>query len=241
MEQLYIVKNIHKADIIGDIHGCYEQLVQLLQKLGYEISEQGLIANPIEDRKLIFLGDLSDRGPARIKVLKLVMDAVERGIAISARGNHDDKLFSKLSRNKEAKGELLKTIQEIDEQGEAFRKRLIAFLDSMPYQIIIDNDNVVIAHGGMKEELQGESSNRMKAFAIYGDPTGEFDEHNRPILYDWVADYHGERTVVYGHIITEKAEWRNNTIDIDTGCYQTGILTALQWPEKALVDTKELN
>jgi len=49
-------------DIIGDVHGCYDELVALLRKLGYAVSESGEVAPP-DGRKAIFLGDLVDRGP----------------------------------------------------------------------------------------------------------------------------------------------------------------------------------
>lgn len=47
-------------DIIGDVHGCYEELVQLLQCLGYKIAQDGVV--PPLGRKAVFLGDLVDRG-----------------------------------------------------------------------------------------------------------------------------------------------------------------------------------
>ena len=51
-------------DIIGDIHGCHTELVELLTALGYEVGSDGASVKPPEGRRALFLGDLVDRGPA---------------------------------------------------------------------------------------------------------------------------------------------------------------------------------
>src|ERR1700758_1029565 len=67
-------------DIIGDVHGCFDELVELLGQLGYtvEVSPNGegnriTTANPPIGRKAVFLGDLVDRGPKIPEVLRLAM------------------------------------------------------------------------------------------------------------------------------------------------------------------------
>ena len=70
--------------------------------------------------------------------------------------------------------------------------------------------------------------------AIYGDITGRKLEDGRPERLDWAADYK-EMTVIYGHTIVDTVRWRNNTINIDTGCFRTGILTAVRMPEREIV------
>ena len=66
-------------DIIGDIHGCHVELVELLSELGYAVSADGSSAAPPEGRRALFLGDLVDRGPATPAVLRLVMWMVAEG------------------------------------------------------------------------------------------------------------------------------------------------------------------
>lgn len=48
-----------RYDVIGDIHGCYNELIELIEKLGYQ-NHDGDLSHP-EGRKLVFLGDLTDR------------------------------------------------------------------------------------------------------------------------------------------------------------------------------------
>ena len=85
-------------DIIGDVHGCYDELLQLLETLGYQVNRAGdaIAVEPPPGRKAIFLGDLVDRGPESVAVLRVVMGMVEAGAAICLPGNHDDKLARKL-------------------------------------------------------------------------------------------------------------------------------------------------
>jgi len=88
-------------DIIGDIHGCYDELVQLLERLGYQIAvtengERRIVVTPPAGRRAVFLGDLIDRGPNAPDVLRLVMGMVEHGTAMCVPGNHEAKLLRKL-------------------------------------------------------------------------------------------------------------------------------------------------
>src|SRR6185312_16279550 len=64
-------------DLIGDVHGCYDELTQLLSKLGYEfagdIASGAAVARHPHGRKAVFLGDLVDRGPNVPACLRLAM------------------------------------------------------------------------------------------------------------------------------------------------------------------------
>ncbi|VAW74238.1 Diadenosine tetraphosphatase and related serine/threonine protein phosphatases [hydrothermal vent metagenome] len=73
-------------DIVGDIHGEFLSLQALLLKLGYT-KRQGVFSHP--QRKVIFLGDFIDRGPAQLAVIELVRSMVDFGSAFSVMGNHE--------------------------------------------------------------------------------------------------------------------------------------------------------
>ena len=87
-------------DIIGDVHGCFDELQALLARLGYRVTQtEGPDGNAFavshpEGRRLVFLGDLVDRGPKVADCLRLAMDAVAGG-AICVPGNHENKLLRK--------------------------------------------------------------------------------------------------------------------------------------------------
>lgn len=209
-------------DIIGDIHGCGDELEELLGKLG--------------GRKVIFLGDLVDRGPRIPDVLRIAMDMVEEGKALCVPGNHDDKLKRWLQgkRVRIAHG-LEQSIEQLEDHPRRFRRRVLAFLEGLVSHYVLDGGRLVVAHAGLKEEMHGRTAGQVRSFAMYGETTGESDEFGLPIRLNWAAGYRGSATVVYGHTPVHRPEWLNNTINIDTGCVFGGRLTALRYPELELV------
>ncbi|MFA6915328.1 MAG: polynucleotide kinase-phosphatase [Parachlamydiales bacterium] len=232
------LKHEHGAfDIIGDIHGCFEELSELLKTLGYVIHHDSkyIVSNP-HGRKVIFLGDLVDRGPNTPAVLKLVMDMSEAGIALCVPGNHDIKLMRKLKGQdvKVAHG-MQDSLEQLERESKDFIQRVIGFIDGLVSHYVLDDGKLVVAHAGMKESYQGRGSKTVREFALYGETTGETDEYGLPVRYAWANEYRGKAIVVYGHTPMPASDWLNNTINIDNGCVFGGKLTALRYPENELV------
>jgi protein phosphatase len=181
------------------------------------------------------LGDLVNRGPDTPGVLRLVMNMVDSGSALSVLGNHDAKLLSFLKDKSDLTPELKESVSQLNEEPQEFRQRVIQFLDNTPTQLSLDNGKLVVAHAGLKESLQGVYSPEAREFAVNGPLTGEVDEYGKPVRYNWAADYHGKAFVVYGHTPFLEPTWLNRTINIDTGCVYGGKLTALRYPQMELV------
>ena len=222
-------------DIIGDVHGCCDELEELLEMLGYARVEGRAWTHPA-GRKAVFLGDLVDRGPRIADTLATVMAMAEAGSALAVPGNHDMKLKQKLDgRNVRIGHGLAQSLAELDAQTPELRAAVQQFLDGLVSHYVLDGGRLVVAHAGMKEELQGRGSGKVREFALFGETTGETDEFGLPVRYNWAAEYRGAATVVYGHTPVPEPEWLNRTINIDTGCVFGGRLTALRWPEKSLV------
>lgn len=231
-------------DIIGDVHGCLDELQALLARLGYVARGGGCPAHP-DGRRAIFVGDLVDRGPDSPGVLRLVMNMVAGGHALAVPGNHDMKLVRSLSGKKVnlAHG-LAGTLDQLaalpDGTRRAFCDEARVFLDKLVSHLWLDGGRLVVAHAGMTEAMQGRGSGAVRAFALFGETTGETDEYGLPVRFNWAAEYRGQAAVVYGHTPTPAAEWVNNTICIDTGCVFGGALTALRYPERELVEVRAL-
>jgi len=240
-------KELHGPfDIVGDIHGCYDETILLLEKLGYAINSiedngknYGIDVTHPSKRQVIFLGDLIDRGPNSPAVLKLVMSMVRSGTALCVPGNHDLKLEKKLNgKNVQLKHGLAETMEQLSNESTEFLTDVKQFLYSLISHYILDDGKLAVAHAGIKEEMQGRGSGAVRAFCLYGETTGEIDEFGLPVRYNWASEYRGDAKVVYGHTPIPKAEWFNKTIDIDTGCVFGGELTALRYPEEELVSVK---
>src|SRR4029079_8126994 len=229
-------------DIIGDVHGCADELVALLAQLGYVVqlagtgAERRAITTAPKPRRAFFVGDLVDRGPNSPDVLRIVMGLVERGQAFAVIGNHDDKFLRWLKgRNVKIANGLERTIAQIEDQGEAIKTRALAFLDTLPSHAWLDDGNLAVAHAGVRENMLGRDSARAHDFGLYGDTSGGTDASVLPERFNWAPDYGGKTAIIYGHTPVAEAEWLNNTLCIDTGCVFGGKLTALRWPESELV------
>jgi protein phosphatase len=222
-------------DLIGDVHGCAGELEELLDALGYAVDETGVRRHP-EGRKVVFLGDLVDRGPRVPDVLRVAMGMVRAGTALCVPGNHDEKLLRWLRGKKVRMAHgLERTVEQLEGEPPGFRSDVTAFLDGLVSHYVLDGGRLVAAHAGMKQEMQGRASGQVRSFALFGETTGEVDELGLPVRIDWAADYRGNAMVVYGHTPVAEPSWLNRTINIDTGCVFGGALTALRYPERELV------
>lgn len=220
-------------DIIGDVHGCLEELNALVAKLGWKTGPD--LHHP-DGRKLFFVGDLVDRGPDSVGVLRFVMDTVERGVALCVPGNHDIKLVKALKGQAVTQSHGLKeTMEQLEAEPKEFRDQVRDFLFKLVSHQVVDDGKLCVAHAGLREEMQGRGSAAVRDFCLYGETTGEIDEFGLPVRYEWAKDYRGKTMVVFGHTPVPEAEFFNNTIDIDTGCCFGGKLTALRYPEREIV------
>ncbi|HVX60701.1 MAG TPA: polynucleotide kinase-phosphatase, partial [Pirellulales bacterium] len=235
-------------DIIGDVHGCADELEELLERLGYQRTEletdapgwgRHSFVHP-QGRKAVFLGDLVERGPRVLDAVRIARNMVQAGAAVCVPGNHDVKLLRKL-RGKDVRitHGLANTLDEInalpDDVREPFCRELAEFLDGLVSHYVLDDGKLVVAHAGMKQEMQGRGSGKVREFALYGETTGETDEFGLPVRFNWAAEYRGAATVVYGHTPVPEPEWLNRTVNVDTGCVFGGKLTALRYPENEFV------
>jgi len=225
-------------DVIGDLHGCYPELTELLDRLSWR-PDGDTYCHP-DGRTLVSIGDLGDRGPDSPACFRLFTRMVEQGRALFVPGNHDEKLRRYLAGNRPtlSKG-LRETVEQLEAlpqpEGEALERATLDLIERAPPYLVLDGGALVIAHGGIRKEMIGKVSNRIVSFTRYGDTTGARTPEGFPERRDWAAEYRGKSLIVYGHTPSRKPVLRYHTVNIDQGCAFGGALTALRYPELEFV------
>jgi len=210
--------------VIGDIHGCFFEFKNLVEKLISEYKDNILI---------ISVGDTIDRGDYNLDTLKYTFSLFKRGIYLEVKSNHNEKLYKWfLGRNITISYGLEKTINEIKKLPEAeFNKLKEEYLDyysNLPLYIVV-NKKVVVAHAGILDRYIGRTDKKVKSFVLYGKTTGKFTPEGFPERVDWTKERvvnENSPKIVYGHVVFEEPYINNLCYGIDTGCVLGNKLTA---------------
>ena len=199
--------------IIGDIHGCYLEFLQLLKKTNYHKTKH----------RLILLGDLINRGPDSFKVLKWAREHKIETIT----GNHERGFLRGLQKE----GGLNLILKELKNQMGDDLQDWINWMKNRPY--FIETKDFIAVHGGL---VPGESPKNSKPRLLANIRTWDgqgirlTDEKNPP----WYKLYEGPKLVVYGHWAKQGLKIRKNTIGLDSGCVYGKKLSALLLPERKI-------
>ena len=219
-------------DLIGDVHGCHDELCELLEELGYVLTSEG--ARAPRGRMAVFLGDLVDRGPAIVESARLAMTMVATGSALCVLGNHEEQMLVHMRGESERpRWGLPETLEQLRAAPPTFTRELREFAESLPLTLLLDDGALLVAHAGLLEHLHEEARAdpaERRSFALYG-----CLPHEGRRRREWAGEYRGRTRIVYGHTPTLEPAWLNRTICIDTGCVYGGALTALRYPELELV------
>ena len=232
--------DVHECDVIGDLHGCFDELVDLVEKLGYEQDQNGLYSHP-EGRVLVFVGDMTDRGPKNLDCLCFVHDHVQEGLALIVQGNHDNKLARWFKGNPVSVGHGLgMTVEEVEDQVAPSQYEYWSkWILGLPLVLELDNGKLTVSHAA--PEPEDASKGKTKAVCLYGHTTGKKTSQGFPERMDWVPAYENsdrEAFAVYGHVTHREPRLTDQTCCVDTACFAGNKLTALRWPSKELVSVE---
>lgn len=204
--------------LVGDVHGCLGELDALLSHN--------------DGRTVVFVGDLTDRGPDSVGVLRRVMSMVQNGQALAVTGNHDDKLRRFLSGNNVTVSHGMDTtVAELANVDADERAAFLSFLSGLPFRLDLDGGNLVVVHAAAPN---GVSPNKARSAALFGVTNGETDPNGFPVRLDWAAEHDGSTVVVHGHVTVPDVVVKNNVWNLDTGAVFGGKLTGLMYPEMEL-------
>lgn len=200
--------------VIGDIHGCYDELKEMILTL----EEEGEYQKDID--KLVFLGDYIDRGENSRLVIEFIQNLQkENDNVIALMGNHEDMLLNYIDNNNpdwEWNG-----YRSTIDSYEGFEKQFnrdVEWIRSLP--LYHEDEHFVYVHAGIDPYKPMEKQNRNTLLWV-----------REPFIYG-TKKYH--KQVIFGHTPTANLneEWKPvrtyaNNYDIDTGCVYGGALTAM--------------
>lgn len=232
-------------DIIGDIHGCFDELIALLTELGYTENEAGLFLHP-DGRTFVSIGDVMSRGPKSLETLQFFLTHTEQGLAGMIDSNHGWKIARWLDGRRVtlSHGDE-KTAAEFEayeaqhgaEKAQELKAAVKDMLLNAPSHYVFAKNGVptlVCTHAGIRDEFIGKQSAVISDFCRYGDTAG-FDADNKPIRNDWTVGHNTSLLIVWGHDPRPHPLIINNTINIDQGAVFGGALTAYRYPEGEFV------
>jgi hypothetical protein len=236
------------VDIIGDIHGCFDELQTLLGALGWRRASSGRWEGT-SGRALLLLGDVVNRGPQPWAVLECVESLVATGGAWMLLGNHDALLRDALrgvcaghSSDPEVRrvtglnDTLAALARASDAHGRA--RRALACVEAAPLWAEFTGGaaGVVAVHAAWPSAPDTLDPRRLEQHCVYG-PTFKVEGERRPRRLDWRPAYPLDAPrCVHGHTAyVGPVRVVHNTQCLDTGAVFGGALTALRWPEDTLV------
>lgn len=201
--------------VVGDIHGCYDELMELLEKIGIG-----------DDDRVFSVGDLITKGPKSKEVLDLFMTDARFSSVI---GNHDLALRRKWNGEEvELKPAQKETHKELKGEKDSY----VTFFNRMPF--MIDLGTHLVVHAGVRPnvELYSQTTSDMTLIRTLG-ANPESDEGT-----PWYHVYHGDKTILFGHWPAPEPRRGRKAIGLDTGCVYGYNLTAYIIEEDEFVTVK---
>ena len=220
---------VGRTIIIGDVHGCYRELVDLLAGISFDQ----------KDDKVVFVGDLVGKGPYSEKVVQYAMDIN----AVSVRGNHEDVLirhyqYTVLNDTSVEKHTLRGTHKSA---AKNLTDGQWKYLLDMPMYLRIEEYNTLVVHAGIAPNIPLEEQNpflMMNMRNILPDGTCTKEQGDTP----WIESWNGPETLFFGHDAVRGLQIRRDpetdrllAMGLDTGACYGKKLTGYVFPEGKVI------
>ena len=189
--------------VVGDIHGCYDELMELLEKVNFGA-----------DDRVVAVGDLVTKGPKNREVLELFMTDARFS---SVMGNHDLALRRKWNGEKV---QLMASQKTTHKELKPNKLIYADFLNRMPFTI--DLNTHLVVHAGLRPnvEMYSQTTEDMTLLRTLGK---DRESHDGTPWYDV---YDGDKVVLFGHWPAPEPRFGKKAIGLDTGCVYGYNLTA---------------
>jgi hypothetical protein len=207
---------MQRTIVIGDVHGCLEELEALHRALG-----------TTRDDRVVYVGDLVAKGPDSFGVVRFVRESG----AASVRGNHEAHLLRFLLPDEG--GKPLKPLHR--ETAARMSPEDWAFVEAMPLTLALPELNLLVVHAGLVPGVALEAQEpqwlmNLRSITPSGAPSKRVDDG-----VPWASVWSGPQQVVFGHDARRGLQEERWATGLDTGCVYGNRLTALLLPERRFV------
>lgn len=218
----------HRTIIIGDLHGCYNETIELLDKVQATSSD-----------RIIFLGDLVDRGPNSAGCVDLAMRYE------SILGNHEEKHLQYQDLEKKNGSVIVKKDTHIETRRQ-LRPEHYDYLRSLPLYIKLPEYNAVCVHAGVfpNRSIEEQKSSHLLHIQMINSAFGEkslwaskIPKHQEGWTF-WANLWDGPERIIFGHSVLNKPYITNKAIGLDGGACFGLELWGLVLPDWEIVKVK---
>jgi hypothetical protein len=210
---------MQRTIVIGDVHGCLDELQELLRRSGVGRGDRVVLA-----------GDLVAKGPDSRGVVQLVREIG----ALAVLGNHDAYSIDVWRRRRQGETRhprrwLLDTLDESD----------WAFLDSLPLFLRLGAEReggpeAAVVHAGAVPGVPLEAQERDDLLSLRSMVGGTAPTRRLLMRWPWAAAWRGPEHIVFGHDAVRGLQQYPLATGVDTGCVYGRALTALELPSRRL-------
>ncbi|MBL8949137.1 MAG: metallophosphoesterase [Myxococcaceae bacterium] len=207
---------MNRTIVIADLHGCYDEAIAVLQKLAVRPSD-----------RVIFAGDLVDRGPKPRECVELAMQHE------CVLGNHEEKHLQQRRRAAE------KLSPDHLRTRDALEDRHYEYLAKLPIVLKLPEHGAAVVHAGAFPGVPLDAQEHHHLLHIQNIkppakksywPSKSPDDH-----HFWTNYWQGPERLIFGHSVLSKPLVTEHAVGIDTGAVFGGGLTAVVLPTWELV------
>mmetsp|Transcript_20613 Transcript_20613/g.44778 ORF Transcript_20613/g.44778 Transcript_20613/m.44778 type:complete len:375 (+) Transcript_20613:164-1288(+) len=222
-------KNNDKILVIGDVHGCLEELKSLVQNATNDYNDG------IQFAAIVLVGDLCNKGPSSAEVIAHVRNQPRW---FTVRGNHDDRALSAALGDEECcskrKYQWVNNLSDDD----------VTWLSNLPYTITIPktmlngtnnnaNQDVIIVHAGLDSTIDLESQETTTMITVRNLIVNGMSKA-------WAKIWQGPELIIFGHDAKRGLQREEYAIGLDSGCVYGKKLTGIILPERQFVSVDAL-
>ena len=236
------INNYKRTIIMGDIHGCYDELINLLNKVNYDSNNDLLIS----------VGDLIAKGPKSLEVLNFFINNKN---TLCVMGNHEYAVvrwlfFAESNESNKSIPIGLKPGSEHEKMAKMLNSEQIKYLYNLPHILQISTkfdidekktkNNLIIVHAGINPLIdisQNNSYDVMYVRNIHNSLATEYISNGT----NWTELWKGEETIIFGHDAIRGIQIKNNSIGLDSACVYGKQLSCIIYPNKEIVSVPALN